>query len=38
MQLVRERLDALLPEPIADVLVREQTERDAMADLLKAAE
>ena len=29
MQMVRERLDALLPEPIADVLVREQTERDA---------
>ena len=36
--LLRERLDALLPEPLADVQVREQRERESMRNFLATFE
>ena len=36
-RLVREALDQLLPEPLADVLEREEAERERLADILRAA-
>jgi hypothetical protein len=35
--LVRSQLDAVLPEPLEDVLERERREREAVAAILRAA-
>jgi hypothetical protein len=36
--LLRDRLDELLPEPLEDVQVREQQQREAVAEILNGLE